>query len=39
MFYFDLDAPVYSPEFLQLMSELDDICEEYNYLGSYSEII
>ena len=39
MFYFDLDAPVYSPEFLQLMSELGDICEEYNYLGSYSEII
>lgn len=39
MFYFDLDAPVYSTEFLQLMSELGDICEEYNYLGSYSEII
>ncbi len=39
MFYFDLDTPVYSPEFLQLMSELGDICEEYHYLGSYSEII
>ena len=39
MFYFDLDTPVYSEEFLQLMSELDDVCESYYYLGSYSEVI
>lgn len=39
MFYFDLNTPVYSPQFLQLMSELSDICEEYSYLGSYSEVI
>lgn len=39
MFYFDLDTPVYSEQFLQLMSELDDICEDYSYLGSYSEVI
>lgn len=39
MFYFDLDTPVYSPQFVQLMSELDAICEEFRYLGSYSEII
>ncbi len=38
MFYFDLDTPVYSGEFLQLMGELGDICEEYSYLGSYSEV-
>ena len=39
MFYFDLDTPVYSPGFLQLMGEMDQICEEFNYLGSYSEVI
>ncbi len=39
MFYFDLDTPVYSPGFLQLMGEMDQICEEFIYLGSYSEVI
>jgi chorismate mutase/prephenate dehydratase len=39
MFYFDLDTPVYSPQFAQLMSELDAVCEEFRYLGSYSEIV
>lgn len=38
MFYFDLDTPVYAPEFAALLCELDDICEEFKYLGSYSEI-
>lgn len=38
-FYFDLDTPVYSPGFLQLMGEMDQICEEFIYLGSYSEVI
>ncbi len=39
MFYFDLDTSVYSPQFLQLMSELHTIGEEYAYLGSYSEVV
>ena len=39
MFYFDLDTPVYSPGFLQLVGEMETICEEFNYLGSYSEVI
>ena len=39
MFYFDLDASVYSPQFLQLMGELPECCEEFTYLGSYSEVI
>ena len=38
-FYFDLDTSVYSPRFIQLMGELGDICEEYEYLGSYSEVV
>ena len=37
MFYFDLDTSIYSEEFVQLMCELDDLCEEFKYLGSYCE--
>lgn len=39
MFYFDLDASIYSPEFIQLMCELDGLCDDFKYLGSYTEII
>jgi len=39
MFYFDLDTSVYSPQFLQLMGELDTVCETFSYLGSYSEVV
>lgn len=39
MFYFDIDTSVYSPEFLQLMGELDSLSEEFVYLGSYSEVV
>ena len=39
MFYFDLETSIYSEEFIQLMCELDDLCEEFKYLGSYSEVV
>ena len=39
MFYFDLETSIYSQEFVQLMCELDDFCEEFKYLGSYSEVV
>ncbi len=39
MFYFDLETSIYSEEFVQLMCELDDLCEEFKYLGSYTEVI
>ena len=39
MFYFDLETSVYSDEFVQLMCELDELCEEFKYLGSYSEVV
>ena len=39
MFYFDLDTSIYSEEFVQLMCELEDFCEEFKYLGSYSEVV
>jgi chorismate mutase/prephenate dehydratase len=39
MFYFDLETSIYSEEFVQLICELDDLCEEFKYLGSYSEVV
>ena len=39
MFYFDLETSIYSEEFVQLMCELDDLCEDFKYLGSYREIV
>ena len=39
MFYFDLETSIYSDEFVQLMCEPDDLCEEFKYLGSYTEVV
>lgn len=39
MFYFDLESPVYSPKLIQLLGELEKECDEFTYLGSYSEVI
>lgn len=39
MFYFDLETSIYSEEYVQLMCELEDFCEEFKYLGSYSEVV
>lgn len=39
MFYFDLETSIYSEEFVQLMCELSDLCEEFKYLGSYTEVV
>ena len=39
MFYFDLETSIYSEEFVQLMCELEDFCEEFKYLGSYTEVV
>ena len=39
MFYFDLETSIYSEEFVQLICELDEFCEEFKYLGSYSEVV
>ena len=38
MFYFDIDASVYSPAFTRLIEELDVTLEQFSYLGSYSEL-
>ena len=39
MFYFDLETSIYSEEFVRLMCELEDLCEDFRYLGSYREIL
>ncbi len=39
MFYFDLEASVYSPSFIDLMGEMKGLCDTFTYLGTYSEVI
>jgi chorismate mutase/prephenate dehydratase len=39
LFYFDIETSIYSPQFIQLMTSMNDICEEMHYLGSYSEVV
>lgn len=39
MFYFDVDASVYSEKFLQMIRELPSATESFSYLGSYSETV
>ncbi|MGN0165054.1 MAG: prephenate dehydratase [Lachnospiraceae bacterium] len=39
MFYFDVEASVYSPEFRTLLSEFEYQMEDFKYLGTYYEII
>jgi len=39
MMYFDLDTPIYSEEFLELVNSLDLTCEQFEYLGSYLEVV
>ena len=39
MFYFDLEASVYSPALMQTLRELQDLCDDFYYLGTYSEVV
>lgn len=39
MFYFDLEKIIYSPDMLQLLGELGELCESFEYLGSYTEVV
>ncbi len=39
MFYFDLDKTVYSPSLLRLLGEMGEMCERFEYLGTYSEVV
>lgn len=37
-FYFDMDASVYRPELIRLITEVKNTTEAFTYLGSYTEI-
>ena len=39
MFYFDMEASVYSPELVSLLGQLENQPEIFVFLGSYSEVI
>lgn len=39
MFYFDIEASIYSPELIELLGELSANSEDFRYLGSYSELV
>lgn len=39
LFYFDLDCPYGSPALDTLLDALDDVCERYTYIGSYTEVV
>lgn len=39
MFYFDLDTSIYSEEFVRLICDISDCCEDFQYLGSYKEVL
>ena len=39
LFYFDLETSIYSAEYVQLMCQLHALCQEFQYLGSYSEVV
>lgn len=38
-FYIDLDASIYRPELFDLINELDNELDSFDYLGSYTELI
>lgn len=39
MFYFDIDASVYSEKFYNILLQLEAETEEFRYLGSYTEVV
>ncbi|MCL2563553.1 MAG: chorismate mutase [Oscillospiraceae bacterium] len=39
MFYFDLETSIYAEEFAKLLDNLDEICDQFKYLGSYTEVL
>lgn len=39
MFYFDLETSVYSGEFMRLFQDIEGMCSQFQYLGSYLEVV
>lgn len=38
-FYFDLACPAVDPAFSALLDSLDDVCTDFTYFGSYTEVL
>ncbi len=39
LFYFDMECPAAAPEFARMMGGLEDVCQEFRYLGTYTEVL
>jgi len=39
MMFMDFDAPLHSEELVQVLAELEGMCEEFQYFGSYHEVV
>ena len=39
MLYFDMSASIYDENFYEILEQLSDECEYFNYLGSYTEVM
>ncbi len=39
MFYFDMSASIYDENFYEILEQLNNECEYFHYLGSYTEVV
>ena len=39
MMFMDFDAPMFSDELVQVLAEMETLCEDFQYFGSYSEMV
>lgn len=39
MMFMDFDAPMFSDELVQVLAEMETLCEDFRYFGSYSEMV
>ena len=39
MMFLDFDAPMFSEELVQVLAEMETLCEDFRYFGSYSEMV
>ena len=39
MMFLDFDAPMFSDELVQVLAEMETLCEDFRYFGSYSEMV
>lgn len=39
MMFLDFDAPLFSEELVQVLGEMETLCDDFQYFGSYSEMV